>query len=120
MRVLERIDAAHDRAPVPVPDRSPARVYLARLAPGSRPTMRQALAAIAGLLAPGAPVEAVPWHRLRYPHTQAVRAALAARYAPATANKMLAALRGVLAAARRLGRLSADDYVAATDVARVR
>jgi hypothetical protein len=35
----------------------------------------------------------VPWASLRYQHTAAIRAALQERYAPATANKLLAALR---------------------------
>src|SRR5438477_12880557 len=83
-------------------DRHPAAVYLASLAPGSRRTMRQALDAVAGLLTSGqATAETLEWAALRYQHTQAVRAALAARYAPATANKTLAALRGVLREAWR-------------------
>jgi len=85
---------AVDRVPA---DRHPAAVYVASLAPGSRRTMRQALDTVAGLLTGGrANAETLSWPSLRYQHTQAVRAALAARYAPATANKMLAALRGVL------------------------
>lgn len=106
--------------PIP-PDRHPAAVYLASLAPGSRRTMRQALDTVAGLLT-GSQVnaETLDWPRLRYQHTQAVRAALAARYAPATANKMLAALRGVLREAWRLGYVLADDYRRAVDLAPVR
>lgn len=33
-----------------------------------------------------------PWWQLRYAHTVAIRSALAENYAPATANKLLAAL----------------------------
>src|SRR5439155_15162632 len=106
----------------PVPgDRHPAAVYLASLAPGSRRTMRQALDMIAGLLTGGrADAETLDWAALRYPHTQAVRAALAERYQPATANKMLAALRGVLREAWRLGYVSAEEYHRAVDLATVR
>jgi len=103
------------------PDRHPAAVYIASLAPGSRRTMRQALDVIAGLLTGGcADAETLDWSALRYPHTQAVRAALAERYRPATANKMLAALRGVLREAWRLGYVSAEEYHRAVDLAAVR
>ncbi len=107
-----------DRVPA---DRHPAGVYVASLAPGSRRTMRQALDAVAAILTSGqASAETLEWAGLRYQHTQAVRAALAARYAPATANKMLAALRGVLREAWRLGYVSADDYHRAVDLQAVR
>src|SRR5690242_18846783 len=92
-------------------DRRPAAVYLARLAPGSRRTMHGALATIADLLTDSAAdLFTLPWHALRYQHTQAVRSLLAERYAPATANKHLAALRGVLKESWRLGQMEAADY----------
>lgn len=100
---------------------SPAAVYLARLAPGSRRTMRAALDNVAQLATGGAmDAEACPWGALRYEHTQAIRTALADRYAPATANKHLAALRGVLAEAWRLGLMSPDAYHRAVDLPAVR
>src|SRR5215831_9019042 len=102
-------------------DRHPAAVYVARLAPGSRRTMRQALDAVAGIVTGGqATAATLDWSRLRYQHTQAVRTALAARYAPATTNKMLAALRGVLREAWRLGYVTAEEYHRATDLPAVR
>jgi integrase len=61
-----------------------------------------------------------PWHRLTYAHTAALRAELARRYAPSTANRHLAALRGVLRECRRLGLMSADACAAAGDVDPVR
>src|SRR5215212_9031110 len=92
----------------------PALFYLASLATGSRRTMRGALDTIAGLLSSDqADAEGLPWHQLRYEHTTALRAALVERYAPATCSKMLAALRGVLRACRRLELLSGDDYTRA-------
>lgn len=102
-------------------DRQPAAVYLARLAPGSRRTMAEALQTIAGLLTGGrGDATSVDWATVRYQHTQAVRAALAAKYAPATANKHLSALRGVLQEAWRLGLMSSEDYHRAADLQTVR
>ena len=52
-------------------DRHPVRVYLARLAAGSRRTMAQALEKIAKLATAGHySAEELPWHTLRYQHTQ--------------------------------------------------
>lgn len=115
------------------PDRNPAAVYLARLAPGSRKTMRIALERIARRLA-GRPVAKhevvpaaergllflVPWAELRYPHSAGIRSWLADVFEPATANKCLSALRGVLTEAWRLGQLSAEDYHRAIDVASIK
>jgi len=101
-------------------DQRPALVYLAGLASGSRRAMRQALDVIAHELTGGAcDCETCPWAALRFQHTAAIRAILAERYAPATANKMLAALRGVLKAAWRLGQMTAEDYARAADLASV-
>lgn len=98
-------------------DRHPAKVYLARLGPGSRRTMREALDTIAGVLTNGqADAEALDWSALRYQHTAAVRSALAERYAPATTNKALSALRGVLKESWCLGYVSSDDYMRAADL----
>src|SRR3978361_569030 len=79
-------------------ERHPVAVYLARLAPSSRRTMLAALHAIASLLSDErCDAWSLDWPQLRYRHTTAVRALLAdGRYAPATANRHLAALRGVL------------------------
>lgn len=102
-------------------DQHPAAVYLARLAQGSRRTIRQALNTIASLMSGGqADARLFPWAELRYQHTTAIRAQLAERFAAATTNKMLAALRGVLKEAWRLGLMSAEDYRRAADLAAVR
>jgi len=102
-------------------DQHPAKVYLARLGPGSRRTMRAALDASAGVLTSGrCNAETLDWAALRYQHTTAVRTIFMDRYAPATANKMLAALRGVLKEAWRLGLITADDYHRARDIPSVR
>jgi site-specific recombinase XerD len=97
----------------------PAAVYLAGLSKGSRPTMRTSLETIAMLLTGHADAGAVDWGALRFQHTAAVRAELMDRYAAATANRVLAALRGVLKTAWRLGQMSAEDYQRARDVSNV-
>lgn len=112
-----------DLAPVGhVPEVNPADVYLAKLKPSGRRTMRRALLTIAELLT-GETIEpgALPWWQLRYEHTTLVRELLAdgergRGYAPATVNKHLAALRGVLREAWRLGMMNTEHYHRAADV----
>jgi site-specific recombinase XerD len=100
----------------------PARVYVAGLAGDGRRTMTACLQAIAAWVSAGAAdIDTLPWARLRFSHTTAIRAALAravseGRYAPATANKHLAALRGALKAAWRMGVMETDDYMRAVDL----
>jgi len=103
-------------------DRHPVAVYLARLAPSSRRTMRAALDGIARLLIDDrCDALSLDWTQLRYRHTTAVRALLAdGRYAPSTANRHLAALRGVLKECWRLGYVSAEDFQRASDLEPVR
>lgn len=99
----------------------PAEVYLASLGAGSRRTMREALNAIAHLLTNGtSDALTLDWAALRYQHTAAVRSVLMEKYSPATANKMLCALRRTLKEARRLGLMAADDYDRAVDIQSVR
>ncbi|MCG8588940.1 MAG: tyrosine-type recombinase/integrase [Proteobacteria bacterium] len=109
-----RADAA------PSGDGDPATRYLARLGPGSQRTMRSALDCLAATVSDGrADARRLPWHQLRAEHTQALRQALAERFSPATANKHLAALRGVLREAWELGSLSSEDYHQAIALPRV-
>lgn len=99
----------------------PTLVYLASLSPGSRRTMKTALDVMAGLLTSGrCDALSLDWSQIRFQHGAALRAVLAERYAPATANKMLAAWRGTLKAAWRLGILSSEDYGRAADLGSVR
>lgn len=102
------------------PDRNPALVYLAALAPSSRRPQRQGLQAIVDLVQPGAAFDAFPWGALAYQHTQAIRTQLAARYSATTANRHLSALRGVLREAWRLGYMTAEDYQRAVDLKAIR
>lgn len=101
-------------------DRHPVAVYLSGLSPGSRRTMRGALRSIAAIASAAATELTLHWWRLDFAHTSAIRVQLAKRHAPATANRMLAALRGVLKAAFRLGLMSADQMTRACSVAPVR
>ncbi|MGH3640359.1 MAG: hypothetical protein ACRDUX_15180, partial [Mycobacterium sp.] len=74
-RQADSQDAAVEVIPAPEHGTHPVAVYLARLAPGSRRTMRQALDVVAGLLTDGhTDAISLPWAQLRYEHTQAVRA----------------------------------------------
>src|SRR4051812_30456408 len=71
-------------------DQNPAAVYLAHLTPGGQRTMGEALNKIASLLTAGqANALTCRWSALRFQHTAAVRAKLAATYKPATANRMI-------------------------------
>jgi len=99
---------------------SPVAFYVARLSPGTRTRITRTLDAIATLIA-GEPLSAavLPWHKLRYKHTQAIRAALTERHAPATVNGYLAALRGVLKECWRLELMTDADYHRAIDVGSV-
>lgn len=101
-------------------DRHPALVYLAGLAPSSRRVQQQALDRLAGILTGTEDCTAVAWHQVRYQHAQALRSRLAESYRPATANRMLCALRGVLCEAWRLGWTTAEEYHRARDLAPVR
>lgn len=117
---IPQISAIETKPSQPI-DQNPAAVYLARLAPGSRRTMRTALDVMAGLLTNGQDKAlSLAWADVRYQHAQAIRAKLAANYAPTTTNKMLAALRGVLREAYRLGLMSTDDYQRTVDLESVR
>ena len=102
-------------------DENPVLAYLARLSPGSRRTMRASLETIARLASAGE-VGALdfPWWMLRYHHAEAIRGRLAESYAPATANQMLSAMKGVLKSCWRLGLMSADERERASDVEPVR
>jgi site-specific recombinase XerC len=104
---------------VPAVDHSPAAVYLASLAPSSQARMRRALDACTDILGAG-DAESCPWAALRVEHVAALRARLGERFAPATANLHLAALRGVLKACRRLGLISRDQEADLSEIEPVR
>ncbi len=99
----------------------PAAAYLDQLGEGSRRTMREALTKLANWASEGrcGPHD-LPWHMLRIEHTAALRTRLQSTLAPATANKHLAALRGVLKQCWRRGLMSAEAYQRAIDLPPVR
>lgn len=99
---------------------NPVGVYLSRLAPGSRPTMRSSLEQVVEIVNEWTnqsfDLLTFPWGELRYQHTQAIRSQLSDRYAHTTANKILSALRGVIKEAWRLGLINVEDYQRAVDL----
>lgn len=107
--------------PLDLESDNPAVVYLESLSKGSYWAIRHSLETIAEILArEDADPWTFPWEELRYQHTARVRRELVDRYAPATVNKMLSALRGVLKNAWRLGLMDADTYQRAVAVENVR
>ena len=109
----------------------PALVYLASLSRGSHRGQQTALCDAACLLTGKDPeelprsekallVETLPWHKLGYQHTNALRALLAERHSAAYANKILSAVRGVLKSAWQIGLMDADAYMRAAAVKRIK
>lgn len=97
------------------PDQNPARVYIASLPSlKSQRTQGQVIRQMADWL--GGDVDSIPWHRLEYQHTHALRARAVREYAPATARKYIAALKGVCKNAWRLGAMESEIYFRAVDL----
>lgn len=116
--------------------RNPAAVYLGKLpAPSSQRTMRAALANLVSLATGGreahqdarwAAIATFPWHQVGYAEAQRLRSLLTAQLdpaaaaggrvlRPATVNKHITALKGVLRESWRLGYLTADDHARIQD-----
>ena len=107
-------------AKYPTLDQCPAAVYLSQLKQSSRRPQEQALNIVAWLLTSRATdCLTLNWGAIRYQHTAAVRARLLDKYAPATSNRILSALRGVHEQAWLLGQMSAEDYHRAARLAPV-
>ncbi|MEX2203584.1 MAG: integrase, partial [Actinomycetota bacterium] len=93
-------------------DRHPALVYLDGFSmPNSRRAMTRALERIAALIR--VPIPDLYWWGIPNDHHWAIREELAKRYAPATANQSLSALRGVFGVAYEMGMIQEDRYLAA-------
>lgn len=99
-------------------DKHPAKVYLARFqSVNSRRSLRSSLDTIARTVSKGLhDAESFPWQELRYPHVLAIRGYLAGHYKPASANRHICALRGVLKEVWRLGYVDADTFSRTQDV----
>jgi integrase/recombinase XerD len=96
-------------------DQNAAAVYIASLpAETGRRTQAQALRVIAGIF--DAEPSTLNWGALRYQHTAAIRAKIARVYKPATAKKILSALRQTLKQAWLLGQMTAEDYSRAIEL----
>lgn len=92
-------------------DQNPALVYLAsQNSERGRKVQQQALEEVADLLTGSPDILSCDWGGLRFQHTQAIRAKLAEKHAPATANRILCAVRGVLKAAFMLGLMDGTEY----------
>lgn len=102
-------------------DHNAAAIYLTSLnSESGRRTMRQALNVCAGLLSNDANALTFDWTQVRFQHVTAIRARLVEVYKPATVNKMLAAVRGVLKSAWQAGQISAEDFHKAASVKSVK
>lgn len=107
------------RGGAPNEARKPTMLFLANLRESGRRTTQSALDACARILA-NASWRMMPWHEVRWEHVSALRAVLQARFAPATVNKHLVAVRGVLKACWQAGLLDGDSYAKAVSVKNVK
>ena len=127
--MMAPVPASESRDLVPVvnvpvkPDRNPALVYLAgKPSQVGRRGLQRSLDRAAEILTGGLATSAlvVNWSEVGYQHVQAMRAILIAQAAPATVNHVLAAVRGTLREAWRLGQIDAETLARITDVANVK
>src|SRR5438309_6350226 len=113
--VITKITPSDPSPPLPAVQHSeapdPVESYLARRTPRSRQEARDALETMAALLTEGqGTASTLAWHRLTGEHIRNVRRVLTERHPMADANKMLAALRGVLKRCWDLRLMPAEDY----------
>src|SRR2546426_8152189 len=98
----------------------PVQASLTALAPSSRRPQLSALDWIARRSTQVFTAETMPWQRLRRPHVLKIRGLLEEHYQPATANRMLSALRGVLRVCWHAELMTTEEYQAAISVPAVR
>lgn len=115
------LPASFPLAPTPTPKKSPAAVYLASLSSDkSRNTQLSSLRRVLRIVdLPDDPL-AFPWERLSFEHVQLVRARLSEKYAPATTNLSLVAIRRVQRCAWRMGLMTMEQYERAADVTSIK
>ena len=103
----------------PVADPNPARTYLAGLAESGRRGMKTALCQAAAVLTQGVgSIDTAPWRRLTADHVVAIKRLMTdSGAAPATINRMRAALRGVARCAWRAGLIRVEQQARIADVA---
>ena len=105
------------------PDRNPAAVYLAgKPSPAGRRGLQRSLDRSAEILTGGLAESAllVAWSEVRYQHVMALRSVLIEEDAkPPTINHVLAAVRGTLREAWRLGLIDAETLARVVDVGNV-
>jgi integrase len=101
---------------------NPARLYLGSLKGAGRRTQKQALRLAVNFWTgnPQRRPEHFSWHRLTYEHLATLRSWLEHKYAPATANRVLSAVRQVVRHAWRCGFLERDEMERVIDVRSVR
>ena len=98
----------------------PVQAYLNALAPSSRRPQLSALDWIARRSTQVFTAESMPWQHLRRLHVLKIRGLLEEHYQPATANRMLSALRGVLRECWHAQLMTTEEYQAAISVPAVR
>lgn len=98
-----------------------AQAYIENLpSTGSHRTARETLNRIAKIFSDGEKdMTTFDWGSLRYADTMSFRSYLIQHYQPASINKQLSILRGVLKIAWRLGQMTADEYQHAIDIKNV-
>lgn len=94
-------------APLAGVERNPVTVYLQQLSKGSAETMRSCLLRIAKRYSYQSP-EQIAWEVLTAGDIAALKAELAGKYAPSSANLHLQAVRGVVRAAWQEGIITAE------------
>jgi integrase len=117
---LELAEAELDSGPRLSDLHHPVTAYLNSLAPPSRRPQLSALDWIARRSTQLFTAETMPWHRLRRPHVLKIRGLLEEHYQPTTANRMLAALRGVLRECWQAQLMTIEEYQASTSIPAVR
>lgn len=89
-------------------DKNPARTYISSLANTGKLPQESALRAASMIIA-GIQPDVFPWHLLEYQHIVALRGKLQEKYAPATANRILVAVRRTCHEAFMLGYMKSEE-----------